>query len=358
MTLPRDRKGQRPRASQVIPTLDAERLLHNAVTSIRLGLEDFQRCQQLVDSGGDPARALSAVRNLVAGVLLLFKYRLASCVKEPTDAAKLLFLPDEVLPHSDGQGGVVWLPIGKFKRNTIDVALIRKRFDAFGITLDWEQFDKLKVCRNDLEHLHPTNTLGEVAELVAGLFPVLRDFINANMSESPVELLGEAWQIMLAHHDFVKGIKVECTAAWQGMGVPEGMVIWLNDCRCEECGSTLLAPATESVSTHLKVDRDEEQFEYVCHACNDRGLIAPLLIETLNDAHFGDYSSGEEPEVESCDQCDHSTFVVSEQACLWCGSSLAHTACFICNEGLGQEDVGNGGLCSYHAHHVAKVMRE
>ncbi len=45
MPLPQDRKGQKPRASQVAPTLDAERLRQNAVTSIRLGLEDFQRCQ-------------------------------------------------------------------------------------------------------------------------------------------------------------------------------------------------------------------------------------------------------------------------------------------------------------------------
>lgn len=147
---------------------------------------------------GDPARALSAARNLVAGVLLLFKYRLASFVDDSADAAKLLFIPPEILPHSDGDGGLTWVPVGRFRSNTIDVEPIKKRFDAFGITVDWDRFGKLKVCRNDLEHLHPANTFGEVAELVAGLFPVLRDFINANMAQFPAELLGEAWQIMLA----------------------------------------------------------------------------------------------------------------------------------------------------------------
>lgn len=357
-TVPQNQKSHKSGRHKPVPLLDAEKLRENAVTSIRLGVEDFQRSQQPANKGGDPARALSAARNLVAGVLLLFKYRLANCVNDPADAAKLLFIPPEVLPHSDGDGGLTWVPVGRFRSNTIDVELIKKRFDAFGITVDWDRFDKLKVCRNDLEHLHPANTLGEVAELVAGLFPVLRDFINANMAQSPAELLGEAWQIMLAHHAFVTGVKADCEAAWQHARVPEGMVPWLDECRCEACGSTLLAPAAASVSAHLKVDRDEERFEYQCHACGEGGLIVPLLIEALNEAYSGDYYSGEEPDLETCDQCDHATFLVGEQACLWCGASLTYTACAMCGEGLGQQDAGNGGLCSYHANYVAKVMRE
>ena len=55
--------------------LDAEKLKENALTSIRLGIEDFQRTKQVKEQGVDPARALSAVRNLFAGVLLRFKCR-------------------------------------------------------------------------------------------------------------------------------------------------------------------------------------------------------------------------------------------------------------------------------------------
>lgn len=57
------------------PVLDVQKLHENALTSIRLGVEDFERCS---GAAGDPARALSAVRNLFAGVLLLFKYKIAS----------------------------------------------------------------------------------------------------------------------------------------------------------------------------------------------------------------------------------------------------------------------------------------
>lgn len=52
-----------------IPTLDTVKLLGNALTSIRLGVEDFQRSQAKQANGGDPDRALSVVRNLVASVL-------------------------------------------------------------------------------------------------------------------------------------------------------------------------------------------------------------------------------------------------------------------------------------------------
>ncbi len=45
-------------------------LLNNAVISIRLGVEDFQKLKE------NPNRVISAVRNIYAGVLLLFKEKL------------------------------------------------------------------------------------------------------------------------------------------------------------------------------------------------------------------------------------------------------------------------------------------
>ena len=46
-------------------------LLDNAVASIQLGVEDFELSKE------DPRRVISAIRNLYAGVLLLFKEELA-----------------------------------------------------------------------------------------------------------------------------------------------------------------------------------------------------------------------------------------------------------------------------------------
>jgi hypothetical protein len=85
-----------------MPELDAEKLKENALTSIRLGIEDFQRSKLAKDQGGDPARALSAVRNLFAGIVLLFKYKIAVSVDDPDEASVLIFNPPEVLPQADG----------------------------------------------------------------------------------------------------------------------------------------------------------------------------------------------------------------------------------------------------------------
>ncbi|MGF6095744.1 hypothetical protein [Pseudomonas sp. 18175] len=340
------------------PELDAQKLRENALTSIRLGIEDFERCQTAPSSGGDPARALSAVRNLFAGVLLLFKYKIAISVDDPNDAASLIFTPPEVLPQSDGNGGVEWAPKGKFKPTTIDVGTIKKRFEGFEINVDWKVVERLQNCRNHLEHLHPATTLGEVADFVAELFPVVRDFIQVQLEEPPADILGTAWQTMLLHHSFFVDTKEQCRKAWAAANVPDGMTPWLDESQCEECSSSLLTPGPLFIDDGASVERDEDTFEYLCLACGNTDLIVPLIVETLNKAHDYDPRDGEEPSVEDCIECGHGTFVIYEQNCLWCKTELEYTECWICEEGLGQSDQDNGGLCSYHAHTYEKAMRE
>lgn len=337
------------------PTLDAAKLRENALTSIRLGVEDFERCRH---PEGDPARALSAIRNLFAGVLLLFKYKIATCVDDPDDAAALIFNPPEVLPHSDGDGGIDWLPVGKFKLTTIDVGTIQKRFEAFEIDVDWAVIEKLQACRNHLEHLHPAHTLGEVADFVAELFPVLRDFIQTELEESPAAILGDAWQLMLLHHQFFVDMSNRCEEAWTEAGVPEGMGPWRKKCKCPECASTLLAPVQENLDAGDTVEHNDNRFQTICMACGCTVLIAPLIIDALEKNHGYDPRDGGEPSVECCNQCGRNTFLIHEQICLWCAAELEYTECEVCEDSLGQEDQDNNGLCSYHAHSYEKFMRD
>lgn len=338
--------------------LDAEKLKENALTSIRLGIEDFQRTMQTAEQGGDQARALSAVRNLFAGILLLFKYKIAVSVADPDDAQALIFNPPEVMPQADGNGGVEWKPVGKFKKTTIDVATIKKRFEGFGIDVDWQAIEKMQECRNHLEHLHPANTLGEVAGFVADLFPLLREFIQTQLNEQPADVLATAWPVMLAHHEFFTNTMAKCVAAWGDAGVPELMQPWLDQCQCEECGSSLLSPSQEDIDDDASVKRQDESLKYVCVACGYSDLIAPLMIKELNDAYDYDVRDGGEPGVESCNECARSTFLIHAQHCLWCGAELDHEKCSLCEEPLRQDDQDNGGLCSYHAHVLDKVMRD
>ncbi|TXI45042.1 hypothetical protein [Methylophilus sp.] len=341
-----------------MPLLDAEKLKENALTSIRLGIEDFQRSQIPFDQGGDPERALSAIRNLFAGVLLLFKYKIATSVDDPEHAATLIFNPPEVLPQADGHGGVEWQPVGNFKKTTIDVTTIKKRFDGFGIEMDWETIDKLQECRNHLEHLHPANTLGEVADFVAELFPILRDFVHSEMNEQPADLLGGAWPIMLKHHTFFIDTIKECAEAWTEAAVPKLIQPWLEKCQCEACGSSLIRPDSDDLDDGLQVDEDDITFRYECVACGYRDLIAPLIIKSLSNDFDYDPRDGGEPSVERCDECQRDTFVIHEQQCLWCEVELDYKECNVCEEPLRQDDQANGGLCGYHHHVYEKVMRE
>lgn len=336
--------------------LDAEKLKENALTSIRLGIEDFQRTQQTQEKGGDEARALSAVRNLFAGILLLFKYKIAVSVDDPKDAPALIFNPPEVMPQADGNGGIEWKPVGKFKRTTIDVATIKKRFEGFDIEVDWSAIDKMQECRNHLEHLHPANTLGEVAGFVADLFPVLREFIHSQLNEQPADLLSTAWPVMLAHHEFFTNTMATCRAEWDDAGVPEQMQPWLDHCQCEKCGSRLLRPSHEDIEAEASVEDQDDSFKYVCVACGHSDLIAPRMIKALKDAHDYDPRDGEEPKVEACYACGRPTFLIYEQHCLWCNAELDYQQCTVCEEALGQSDQDNGGLCSYHAYVWNKVM--
>ncbi|WP_447628386.1 hypothetical protein [Enterobacter hormaechei] len=337
------------------PTLDAEKLYDNAIISIRLGIEDFELS---TISAEKQARALSSVRNLFAGMLLLFKYKIAASVKDPADAYTIIFNPPNIVPESDGNGGVRWVPDGKFKKTTIDVQGIRQRFESFGIDVDWDAITKLQDCRNHLEHLHPKHTYGEVAGFVAALFPVLSDFISNELQQVPSDVLYEAWDKMLAHKDFYNEKLAECEDTWESADIPDGMQIYLEDCSCMMCGSQLIKAAEEDLESGITVKHQEDKFRYRCVSCGYADLIAPELYHAFHLANDYDPSDGSDPTFEKCYECNHDTFLIFEQECAWCGATLEYNTCEICGQPLTQDEQDNGGLCSNDQYLRDKFMSE
>lgn len=346
-------------SNQNMPTLNAEKLLENALLSIQLGIEDFQLSVSPESEGGSPQRALSSVRNLYAGMLLLFKYRIAISVDSGDKAYQLIHTPPHsILPHPDGEGGVTWKPRGRFKSTTIDVPKIKERFESFDIVVDWAVVEKLQECRNHLEHLHPQNTMGEVAEFVADLFPVLSDFITNELKQVPQSVLGSSWDIMLQHRNFFMKKLAECESSWDESDIPSGMFEFLDDCNCPECGSTLLKASQDCVDAGETVSDNDDVFKYICIACGESDLIAPLLQNSFEKEFFYWPPNGDEPTHEECSECGRDNFVIAEQCCRWCGGSLDYSACSICEERLNQDDQANDGLCGYHSHMQEKFDRE
>ncbi len=332
--------------STPIPKFVKKKLLDNAVTSIRLGVEDFEEADAL---GGDTSRSLSSVRNLFAGVLLLFKFKIADCAINDDEAESLIFMPPKVQPFPDGKGGVVWRPHGKFKRTTIDVATIKERLDAFKIGVDWKVVEHLQALRNEIEHLHPNQAHGDLLVFVGDLFPVLSDFINSHLGTTPNDLLGGAWSTMLNHVNTYQRIKADCEAEWAKAGLPGRMDGYIDQVRCDACGYPLVKPNPEQIEEGLTVENDDSVFEYQCVSCDHRAKVKLDLIYALNMQFNSDYKS-QDIDVEDCYECGNSTFVVGERECYWCGYELGDVSCLVCEELLSQDEAASGRLCSYHSH--------
>jgi hypothetical protein len=116
-------------------------LLTNAIESIQVGVEDYK--------AGTRPRLLSAVRNIHAGILLLFKEALRR--HSPRESNEVLVMA-KIAPARDKKGRVVFTGEGK---KTVDAQQIRERFAALGINTDWQRFDRINDARNDVEHLFP-----------------------------------------------------------------------------------------------------------------------------------------------------------------------------------------------------------
>lgn len=318
-------------------TFDSDKLLENAITSIRLGVEDFLLSQKKPSAGGDTGRTLSAVRNLYSGTLLLFKYRIATKVE---NGDLLIF---DLEPVADGKG---FKFIPRKNKRTLDFDGIRSRFKAFGIKTDWKALDTIQKERNAIEHLHSEESAGAVGKFLADLFPVLRDFITDELGDVPAELLGGTWQSMLEHHAFFDMNLKACNQAWEKAGIPREMKASLVMSVCEQCGSPLIQPADNGTAKPAEI---EEDHNYVCLACSHQGETLPLLEESLLEI-LGGFNpfNGDAPPTANCPTCRHETFSVEHQECFWCGLRLQEAGCAVCGEGLSLEEQRLGALCDRH----------
>ncbi|WP_197332804.1 hypothetical protein [Ralstonia syzygii] len=321
---------------------DIEALKANAITSIRLGIEDFAASRNL---GGDPDRALSALRNLYAGILLLFKYRIVLSVSDSDEGRKLIFEHRPVRPVVQ-HDQVVWDV--DFKPTTIDLTAIKERFDMLKIKVDWTVVETLQKERNYCEHLHPQNTAGVIADFVARSFPLLDDFIRKQLDEQPTDLLGATWQLMLNHHDFYQRQLAACQASWRAPNLPADIVPLAESLHCDFCGSALVL-------------RDEDASgidnpHYVCVGCNHHGEATEQLESALLLAEgYDPYRGSDECPVLHCDACGHETLVDAKQRCLWCGQEFDYTNCLVCDKPLSHDEQDLDGLCGYHAYTLSKA---
>ncbi|SFI64671.1 hypothetical protein SAMN04515648_0955 [Phyllobacterium sp. CL33Tsu] len=319
------------------------KLFENAIVSIQLGVEDYQ--------ANDPRRAISAVRNFYAGVLLLAKETLVRTVPD-ADVSELIGAKYKPVP--DGKGGVDFVPDGN---STIDFVTIGKRFKDFGLSIDQKALEELNRLRNDVEHLYTQKPDHAMREAIANAFPVVVQLF-AHMDESPGAHLGQAWHVMLDAKALYETELKSCRETLSEIDWVSGTIAQ-SGLVCPKCESKL-------VRQREKENKQQSAMELHCRACDDEPEVDEVIAHSLQEAlEFEAYSrakeTGEDGPLYHCTECGNETYVDFEGSCANCGHEYGDQDCIRCGTSIPLNEIifsEHEGLCGYCGHMLDKVMRE
>jgi len=241
------------------------KLLEHAIASIQLGIEDYKT--------GDEKRIISAIRNLYAGLLLLFKEKLLRL--SPDDSNEVL-IKSKVSPILEKQN-IKFIGVGN---NTVNTYQIEERFKKLGVEVDWKRVKDIQKIRNNIEHYYSTDIKDAILSVISSTFIVIRDFVKKELNNNPRELLGtESWQTMLDTSEFFEERRRNCLVAlakitWEPSYLSERIEAF----RCLTCGSALIAPLENSIQRKV----DQQYFE--CESCGQSMRYGDLVEASLNSS--------------------------------------------------------------------------
>ncbi len=311
-------------------------LLINAVESIQVGVEDY-----LME---DSRRYLSAVRNICAGILLLYKEKLR--LLSPSHDEEILIKKD-IRPSYDNEGNVIF--IGKGKK-TVDVQEIKDRFSNLKVKVAWKEFDDLNKLRNDIEHYYTDKSPDAVREIVAKSFILIRDFISEHLKEEPRLLLGdECWQTLLKTAEVYAAEQEICIKSleqidWKYQTLKNA----LKKIRCPACHSSLIKT----------IDEGEEEGNYddstllLCSYCGEEfafgNVVEQCLLDSLAEQIYRARKDGGEAPLGLCPGCVRNSYMIFEEHCAVCDyDGQEYLECERCGTNLSFDDQWLGGYCSY-----------
>ena len=317
-------------------------LLHNAVISIQLGLEDY--------ASKDERRVISAVRNLYSGVLLLCKEVLRR-LSPPGSNDLLIWKVKKAV--KDNEGNVRLVGGG---RKTIDRMEINETFEQLRLSVDLSSLRRLAEIRNDIEHLHTVQAPALIQEAIAGAMPIIWAIIVNELNEDPNVLLGRgAWDVLLDEAKVFKEEENACKATfdnvqWNSSALADAA----SNLRCLTCSSSLLKNDSIEASALSELNM-------VCCKCGELADAESVFEESLVklfdwDAYVFMTDGGKIP-LDNCPECGREMYVMEEDKCVNCDFSLAGSKCAVCGALLSVDDYsyGGGSLCGYHQSLLSKA---
>ncbi|MQV12177.1 hypothetical protein GHL01_00260 [Sinorhizobium meliloti] len=321
-----------------------DKLLRNAIDSIEIGVEDFQ--------SKDGRRALSAVRNVHAGVLLLCKTVLWQ--HSPDAEGSLIY--NKMEPKKRADGKIEWQPN---KNKTVEVFEIKQRYKLLGLTLDWNKLDELTKHRNTIEHYYLTTPEAVVKEALANALPlinaIMRDHLQANPEH---EFRTACWTVLLENADIFAEIERECAATFDKLEWPSSEVDFpIKHLACPRCGSGLIRQQDPD-------NAKPNEIAFACRACGDDQFdsgdcMEAALAEEAAGLFYIAMTDGGEPPIAMCFECGRTTYMIDAGECVACDAS-APGSCSACGDPINVNDYNPDypGLCGYHAHQWQRVERE
>lgn len=238
-------------------------LLTNAIEAIQVGIEDYKI--------GSHPRLLAAVRNIYAGLLLIYKEALRR--RSPPESDEVL-IKAHVKFQEDSSGKIVAVGTGS---KTVNVDQIKKHFSNFKIKTDWQSFDKISLVRNKVEHYYLTINADALQDVIANTFVIIRNFIATELHEDPRSLLGEkTWNEMLQVAEVHQAERKACDEAIESIEWDSPTLFQaVQTMRCVKCGAGLLIPTPAHSS--------RDQVSLKCRVCGNAEIAEELIPRLIAD---------------------------------------------------------------------------
>jgi len=314
----------------------------NAIFSIQVGVEDFL--------SNEEKRTLSSVRNIFAGLLLLYKEKLSRL--SPNE----VLIKKKVVPKLNQNKEVIFEGKG---RSTVDVNEILERFSSLGISIEKNRFEKLQRLRNNMEHYYTEHSIASVKEIVSNSFILIRDFIKEQLNEDPIDILGkETWDILLnvteIYEKELDTARIDLNSFdWVYSTVKDSLA----EVRCTNCGSEILKI----------VDKNKEypDVELKCSSCGHQFDFEEIVEESVTlslagDAYIAmtDGADSEDDPYGECPECSKNTYIYKEGCCVNCGAEKRFLTCKMCENSLSLSEQEFNGLCGYCNYQYEKMLKE
>lgn len=311
-------------------------ILKNAIDSIAVGLEDY--------SSSDQRRVISCTRNLFAGILLLFKYKLSLLSSPGSDEA---LIKQRVLPVLDESAHLKWKGKGE---KTVDVQGIKDRFESLNIDVDWKRIDKINKFRNDIEHYFSNLKHEAIQSLISDSFVIINDFIRKHLNEDPRKLLGgAAWAVLIEVNEVYEREKAACSAALQTLEFFDDEILnAFEGYFCDECGSGLIMPSVRA-SEAICAD-------YTCKSCEKtlpyEEMVNEAVADYFNHEAYLSHTDGGDFPLADCPECG-GIYMYAQGICASCGHTAEHK-CQRCSSTILPEELSTEPFCGYCAYVMSK----